>query len=42
MLDQEDIKKYSIESREIGDVQVKGKEIATKIYEIKISAANVL
>ncbi|MEK7151277.1 MAG: adenylate/guanylate cyclase domain-containing protein [Patescibacteria group bacterium] len=35
MLDQDDIKKYDIEFREIGDVQVKGKEIATKIYEIK-------
>ena len=35
MLGSADIKKYGIEFREIGDVQVKGKEIPTKIYEIR-------
>lgn len=37
MLDPEEIKKYGIKFREISDVRVKGKEIPTKIYEIKSS-----
>ena len=37
MLREEDIKKYSIVVRELGEVQVKGKEVTTKIYEIKSS-----
>jgi len=37
MLSEEDIKKYSIVVRELGEVQVKGKEVTTKIYEIKSS-----
>jgi len=37
MLSEEDIKKYSIVVRELGEAQVKGKEFATKIYEIKSS-----